>query len=178
MKTQREKGKTAERDVAKRLGKWWESVEPGCRFVPTPSSGGWHGRAGGQIRADFRASGDLMTTARRFPYAVEVKHRQGWAYESLLYCDDSPVWKWWQQAVGAADEMALQPMLWMRRNRGKWLVVLPAPKAAASMPAVGLLDRDRQLLILDALVLIGLPALPHALPPPELLHPRQLEMFR
>lgn len=118
----RQKGSRAERDVAKMIEAWWCLVEGDARFVRTPLSGGW---GGPELRAGFRASGDLMTTAKRFPFAVEVKRRESFSWRTLVDGRQSPVWAWWAQTVRAADEMGATPMLWVRRSNEPWLVLLP-----------------------------------------------------
>ena len=118
----RSKGSVGEREIAKKLEAWWQPVEPGCRFVKTPLSGGW---GGPDVRAGFNASGDLMTTAKRFPWAVEVKRREGWTFERFIDGKPSPVWGWWRQAQEAALEMGKEPALFFRKNRGDWLLLLP-----------------------------------------------------
>lgn len=120
----RQKGSVAERDVAARLQAWWESQEPGVRFIRTPLSGGW---SSAQVRGEFRASGDLMTTSPNFPFVVEVKRREGFAWTNLLAGRKSPVWGWWAQARAAAKEQGGVPMLWLRRNGERWSVMLEAP---------------------------------------------------
>lgn len=119
----RAKGSVAEREVAALCQAWWEKHEPGCRFVRTPLSGGW---GGPDVRAGFRASGDLMTTAKQFPFAVEVKRREGWGWKALLAGKLSPVWDWWRQAIRQADEMNAEPMLWLKHNREPWSLMLRA----------------------------------------------------
>lgn len=123
----RTKGKVAEREVAKLLCGWWSKVEPECSFVRTPSSGGW---SSPQVRAEYRACADIMTTAQRFPFAVEVKRREAWSEEQLSKCRASPVWGWWAQACRQASEADLVAMLWFRRNRGPWRVLVPERWAA------------------------------------------------
>lgn len=118
----RAKGADAEREVAKLVEGWWRVFEPGCRFVKTPLSGGWGGPA---IRSGFRASGDLMTTAVKFPFVIEVKRREGWSWKPFLEGRPSPVWGWWRQACRQADEMDARPMLWFRHNREPWRVLMP-----------------------------------------------------
>lgn len=118
----REKGSCGEREVAKLLEPWWRKVEPECVFVRTPLSGGWGGK---DLRAGFKASGDLMTTAEKFPFTVEVKRREAWKLDRLLEGKASPVWGWWRQAIVQGEEMQVTPMLWLRQNRKPWLVMLP-----------------------------------------------------
>jgi hypothetical protein len=119
----RTKGSVAEREVAITLQMWWRRVEPSCQFVRTPLSGGW-GNA--TVRGDFRASGDIMTTAAKFPFCVEIKRREKWSLDRLLTGATSPVWAWWAQSCRAAAEQSATPMLWLRRNREPWRVMLPA----------------------------------------------------
>lgn len=112
-----EKGKVAEREVAAMLEAWWSPLEPGCRFIRTPQSGGWHSA---DVRAEFRACADIMTTAHRFPFAVESKRREGWAEKNLLAGRRSPVWGWWRQTLREAAEAGLEPLLLFRKNRRPW----------------------------------------------------------
>lgn len=109
----RNKGNAAEREVARKLEAWWVKVEPEAKFVRTPLSGGW---STPQVRRDFRASGDIMTTAERFPFAVEVKRREGWSLATFVAGKRSPVWGWWREAQAEAAELRAEPMLWIRRN--------------------------------------------------------------
>jgi hypothetical protein len=99
-------------------------LEPGCRFVKTPLSGGW---GSPDVRFAFKTSGDLVTTARRFPFAVEVKFRQQWSIGRLFEGKPCPVWAWWRQAQVAAAEQGGLPALWVRKARSMsdWLVLLP-----------------------------------------------------
>lgn len=125
----REKGAVAERECAATLQEWWRQLEPEARFVRTPGSGGWHGKEGADVRASFRASGDVMTTAERFPFGVEVKHREDWSeaswWKAPKYALKSPVMEWWEQARVAADELKAAPLLLFRRNRSDWYALLP-----------------------------------------------------
>lgn len=126
----RQKGSKAEREVAGKFRDWWGAVEPG-EFVRTPLSGGW---GGVQTRAGFRASGDLMTTAPRFPFSVEVKRREGWSLPVLIAGRKSPVWGWWGQAIGQAKEMTCTPLLIFRKNREPWRVLIPFVAARDVIP--------------------------------------------
>lgn len=125
----RQKGAGAEREVAKLLEGWWASLEPGVRFVRVPLSGGWGTPA---LRPDFQASGDLATTARRFPWTVEVKRREGWSLKEFLAGRRSPVWGWWAQAERQAGECGKEPMLWFRANRQPWRVLVVEPPRAVN----------------------------------------------
>lgn len=117
----RQKGSVAEREVAGLVEAWWSPFEP-SRFVRTPLSGGWGDE---EVRAGFRTSGDIMTTAKRFPFCIEVKRREGWAESTFKNGRPSPIWSWWIQVQVAAREMDAVPMLWFRRNRADWRVLVP-----------------------------------------------------
>ena len=117
------KGKVAEREVAAIIKQWWSTVEPKADFVRTPMSGGW-GKTR-EVRAGFKASGDLMTTASRFPFTIEVKRRESWTLSRLVEGRPSPVWQWWRQAQTQGEEMELVPLLWIRRNREPWRIIMP-----------------------------------------------------
>jgi len=132
------KGRKAEREVAKLCQEWWRRLEPGCEMVRTPLSGGWSGPT---VRASFRASGDLMTTADRWPFTVEVKRRECWNVGRLFAGQTSPAWGWWQQAVEQAREEGGVPMLWCRKNQYRpgqpafpWLVMLPVEFSKSRLP--------------------------------------------
>lgn len=123
----RNKGNKAELYIAGRLQEWWRKSEPGCLFCRVPLSGGWRQP---EHRTAFNLAGDLMTDAKLFPWAVEVKHREGWTEERLEQGKASPVWGWWRQAQEAADELKKKPILFFRKNLFKkkvqpWRVMFP-----------------------------------------------------
>lgn len=119
----RQKGSTAEREVAALIQPWWRQLEPDATFVRTPMSGGWGGPT---VRKEFLAAGDLMAAkAPAFPFAVEVKRREGWTLQRVIDGRGSPAWEWWRQCQKAASEMGKIPMLWFRKNRAEWLVMMP-----------------------------------------------------
>lgn len=117
----RPKGSKAEIEIAKRLKAWWAREEV-AEFVRTPLSGGWGGK---DLRAGFQASGDVMTTSRIFPFTIEVKRREGWSWLPLLAGKKSPVFGYWKQAVGQAEEQGGIPLLFFRKNREPWWMMLP-----------------------------------------------------
>lgn len=122
-KSSRDKGARGELEVAELLREWWDPVEPGCLFKRTPMSGGWGSK---EAREGFSTSGDLVTTARRFPFVVEVKRREGWSWKTLDRGAASPVWAWWKQAQKAADEQdGKWPALIWRKSREPWWLMLP-----------------------------------------------------
>lgn len=120
----RQKGNTAEREVARMIQTWWAgSMDAKAKFVRTPLSGGW-GTA--QVRTEFRASGDLMTTSYTWPWCVEIKRREGWKLSNVISGEKSPIWEWWAQTTKAAEEAVAEPMLWFRKNQEPWFVMLDA----------------------------------------------------
>lgn len=116
----RSKGRRGERQVRELIRRWWLTFEPG-EFAVTPQSGGFSTAA---VRGEFRIAGDLMTTAKRFPFAVEVKWREAWSMHNLECGRRSPVWGWWQQAQNAANVERSEPMLWFKHSRRPWFVML------------------------------------------------------
>lgn len=148
----RTKGSVAEREVAGLLAEWWQRKDPTADFCRTPLSGGWGNPA---TRGSYKASGDIMTTSTSFPFVVEVKRREGFSFDLLirgLRGGKSPVWGWWQQACTAAREQRGIPLLWLRRNREPWRVMLPASLSvlvptrfayAKELPVPGADDADR-----------------------------------
>lgn len=118
----RRKGARAEIQVAALLQGWWRGLEPGCVFKRTPSSGGW---ATPEVRGAFKVAGDLVTTAVRFPWCVEVKSREAWSIDNVREGRASPVWGWWAQAGRqAAEQPGSEPMLWVRHRREPWRVMV------------------------------------------------------
>lgn len=118
----RRKGNTAELEVAKLLQVWWRQHEPTAEFVRVPLSGGW---ATPKVRGEFRTSGDLMTTASTFPFTIEVKRRESFAWGNVLAGRRSPVWAWWEQAITQGVEAKLVPLLWARKKGEPWWVIAP-----------------------------------------------------
>lgn len=116
----RSKGKRGEREVAKLLQDWWRKLEPECKFATTPSSGGW---STPEMRGEFKVAGDLTTTAKRWPWTVEVKRREGWSDKTLKEGKASPIWGWWKQVLKSSAEEKRMPMLWFRRSHEPWLVM-------------------------------------------------------
>ncbi len=125
-KNGRRKGKQGEREVAAMCAAWWSALEPGCEFRSTPSSGGW---ATPQLRGHFKVAGDLTTTAKKWPFTVEVKRREKWDLSNLYAARPSPVWGWWAQACKAAVEEGRAPILFLRKGKPgstpEWFVMLP-----------------------------------------------------
>jgi hypothetical protein len=128
----RAKGKSGEREVAKLHEAWWGTHEAGAQFKSTPQSGGF---STPEVRAHFKMAGDLMTTAKLFPFVVEVKRREAWDLRNVYTLKPSPVWKWWRQAIEAARVQGGVPILWLRKNRStEWLVLVPVAVFYRKLP--------------------------------------------
>lgn len=129
----RRKGASAEREVAALVQEWWrrlpleqQAVPDGkdSEFVRTPQSGGWSTQ---RVRGAFKVAGDLSSTSTSWPFTVEVKRREQWTLTNFVRAGKrgSPVWDWWAQSVKSAKEEGGIPMLWMRRSRTPWMVIVP-----------------------------------------------------
>ena len=113
-----QKGGIGEREVATIIANWWDQYEPGMEFVRTPKSGGW-GAA-----ASFKATGDLMTTSTIFPFDVEVKRREKTWSLPMILTGKGKAFEWWIQCQTSALKSNREPMLWMRKNRQPWWIML------------------------------------------------------
>lgn len=82
-----------------------------------------------KIREKMRLAGDLMTDAELFPFTIEVKRRENWSERNLIKGFASPIWSWWKQVCKDASEEGGIPMLWFRKNRRRWRILLPAEGA-------------------------------------------------
>lgn len=124
-RSSRAKGSRAELEVARLCEQWWRRLEPDCVFRRTPASGGLRGVGGRHDAALFNMAGDLMTTAKRWPWTVEVKRRERFSVPNVLLGKPSPVWRWFEQCRRDAEAEGLQPMLWFRKSGDRWRVLLP-----------------------------------------------------
>lgn len=128
-KRSKRKGNSNEREVAKLLAAWWGSGE----WMRTPSSGGW-GRSK-QVRDDFNAAGDIVTTATDFPFCVEVKSEEGWELEQLLRSPDKcPIARWWKQAAEETPE-GKHPLLLFTRKLRPWYAMFQTAWLIPHLPA-------------------------------------------
>jgi hypothetical protein len=124
------KGAGGELEVRDLLQDWWSQAEPKTRFNRAPLSGGWH------AASDQQTAGDLLVTpGSRFPWSVEVKRRESWSPSRFISGFASPAWAWWQQAIRDARTIDRQPMLWARRSKGNWIVVVPLDQVSATVGA-------------------------------------------
>jgi hypothetical protein len=141
-KASRVKGANAELEIAKMLQGWWANYEPDTKFARTPGSGGWGSK---ELRAGFKASGDLMVTSGNFPFVVEVKRREAGS-DQFIKSDGTtrphPAWGWWVQATKAAAEMGGVPLLVFRRSRAEWRAFLPRAFAEQTRLHVGMWEAD------------------------------------
>lgn len=141
----RRKGNAAELQVAQHVQFWWRRLELSdqatpdgeqAEFIRTPQSGGWSTR---RVRGNYRVAGDISSTSDSWPFTVEVKRREAWTLTNLVAGRASPVWDWWEQTAKAAVEESGIPMLWLRRNKMPWMVLLPEDIAA---PILGIASAD------------------------------------
>lgn len=72
----------------------------------------------------FDMCGDLMSNAKRWPFSVEVKRQEDWSVRELFTGRPSPVWGWWRQCQKDAAKTGREPMLWFRKNRRPWFVIM------------------------------------------------------
>ena len=94
-------------------------------------SGGW-GRP--QNRDGFNASGDIITTARDFPWCIEIKHVEGWTLDQLLLNNGCMIQGWWQQTVEETPVL-LRPLLLFKKNRQQEVATV-----FSSDPVLALID--------------------------------------
>lgn len=113
-KRAKRKGNKFERQVAKRLEKWWGHGQ----FRKTPKSGGWSDQA---AREGFRATGDVITTAQDFLFIVECKDEEGWHLEQFFTSTQGKLNDWLAQAVDQCPDY-LYPVLVAKRNYQKPLI--------------------------------------------------------
>lgn len=116
------KGARGELEVVRLLTSWWHQLEPEAVFKRTPMSGGW---ATPETRSDFKVAGDICTTAKLWPFTIEVKRREAWSFGGFTSGKMSPVWKWWRQCIEQAAEEDRIPILWARKNGHPWIVLAP-----------------------------------------------------
>lgn len=123
-KNSRTKGNRGELDVAKSFSIWCGEI-----VKRTPGSGGWGGAQ------EFGTTADLICRKKKFPFHVEVKHREGWTLDDLVTGarsdHDKSIVKWWEQCCDSCPKaqddhyytLHKEPLLVFRRNRQPWLVM-------------------------------------------------------
>ena len=116
-KKSRRKGAGFELQAAKDFQAWWGKGS----FARSPSSGGWGQKP---VRDDFRACGDVITTAEDFPWVIECKNQEGWTLDQLLLNEKCIIWSWWKQVTEETSD-GLIPMLVFKKNRQPPMVMVP-----------------------------------------------------
>ncbi len=132
----KEKGSRGEREVAALVQAWWRRVDASTEIARTPGSGSWGKNSG--VRHGFDVYGDLVCSSLSFPFCIEIKRREDWSQYQLS--SDTPsgnVWVWWQQCQSDAKAAGKIPMLWMRKNKQPWHVLLPHDLALLSFSESG-----------------------------------------
>jgi hypothetical protein len=112
-KMSRDKGARFEREIVKRLTKWW-----GAEFQRTPQSGG------SQLASGWNLAGDVCTPDETFPFHVECKHVEGWDLSHLLTSKEMGLFgKWLDQATDEAANGKI-PLVIFKRNRHQPMAML------------------------------------------------------
>lgn len=119
----RAKGKEFEKTTGEVVGKWW----CGISFPRAHGSGSAttlqckHQAVEGQI---FHHSGDLYVPDG-FPWSIECKRQEGWSIEQLFEGKCPHVFsEWWEQCCRDADLTRRWPLLIMKRDHRKPLIMV------------------------------------------------------
>ena len=75
-----------------------------------------------------------MCSGAPFPWCVEIKRRERGDLPTFLAGKPGPIWAWWNEACDDATEAGLAPMLWWRRSRVDWIVLLPREALGRACP--------------------------------------------
>jgi hypothetical protein len=108
----RRKGANFERNIAKKLKKWW----PGNHdFKRTPQSGG------SALKEGWGLAGDVATTAPDFRFHIECKNAPG-SFKGLhnLFSSASALWKWWGQAENECPNDKTPLLIVNRFDQSTW----------------------------------------------------------
>lgn len=90
-------------------------LDTGLKWERTPSSGA--------LSANHGMKGDLYVPNEKNHYSVEVKaYKEDHITSAILSSKESMLHKWWSQAVRQADETGKFPLLFCKKDRGKWFV--------------------------------------------------------
>jgi hypothetical protein len=124
-KKSRTKGSSGELEMARILSAWFchdkTMLKAKAEDLPlrrTPLSGGWSGKlAGDLVVVDDRAKGFELLSA-------EVKRHERWDVGDVLK-PSAKVASWMRQAEDAAKKTEAMPVVFARKNLGKWWVLLP-----------------------------------------------------
>ncbi len=74
--------------------------------------------------------------ARRQVRAHPLERRENWCLGNVIAGVPSPVWGWWHQCITAAREMRAEPLLWFRKSRSGWYVMLRRDFALDRIPTL------------------------------------------
>lgn len=110
----KDKGDRGEYAVRDLLQEWW-----GTDFAKTPKSGGFSTK---KFRRDWNAEADVVTPDESFPFAVEVKWREGWCFEQIITAPKTEIWEWWEQAKGQSEDKLT--LLVFKRNYKPWFCMM------------------------------------------------------
>lgn len=96
--------------------------DTGLQWERTPSSGA--------LSANHGLKGDLYIPNAKNNFAVEVKaYKEDHITSAILSSKESILHKWWKQAERQARETDKKPLLFCKKDRGKWFVCFRAVPA-------------------------------------------------
>lgn len=85
------------------------------------------------VEGHWRGQGDILhrpDVPFAWPFAVEVKKREGWELDGMFTSPKWPVWAYWRQAHEQAATARLYPLLVFRRARRMTCAMLEEDQAA------------------------------------------------
>lgn len=106
----RQKGARAEADLKKKLRE-----ATGLNFQRTPGSGA--------LNETHKLKGDIYIPNEKNKFCIEVKHYKDDHLTSKILTDKEPqLVKWWKQTLDQAAKVDMLPLLFFKKDRGKWFV--------------------------------------------------------
>lgn len=112
----RRKGASFENKLAKKFAKWWPG---GHEFKRTPMSGG------SALKEGWDLAGDITTTAKDFPWHLELKNAPG-SFQGLHQFYTAPkgqLWKWLNQAQDDAPNGKIPLLIFNRFDQPTYCAV-------------------------------------------------------
>jgi Holliday junction resolvase len=106
----RQKGARAEAEIKKKL-----RDATGLNFQRTPGSGA--------LNETHKLKGDIYIPNEKNRFCIEVKHyKDDHLTSKILTGKDPQLILWWEQAIRQANQVDMEPILFFKKDRGKWFV--------------------------------------------------------